>query len=100
MAEDPLAQLNIVGQKVLAVPTDLLNIGSRRMTEDISSLSAKVADLGTVLTPPSGMALPNFPPLPGMGSQAAVSPTPEPVKTRSEVVQGIRPTKKMSYLKV
>lgn len=102
MANDPIAQLGIVGQKVLAVPSDLLNVGSRRMTEDISTLSAKITDIGAVLIPPSGMALPNFPPLPGIpGASAAETTAQEQAqKTRSESVQGVKTTKKMSYLKV
>ncbi len=100
MADDPLAQLNIVGQKVLAVPTDLLGVGSRRMTEDVGMLSAKIADIGAVLTPPAGLALPNLPALPGFpGTTAAAPPTP-PATERSKTVRGISTTKKTSYLKV
>ena len=97
MADDPLAQLNVIGQKALAVPTDLLNVGSRRMTEDVSMMTAKIQDIGATLVPPAGgLALPQLPLLPGMaGAEAAA-----PAATRSEKVQGVRTTRKTSYLKV
>ena len=97
MADDPLAQLSIIGQKALAVPTDLLNVGSRRMTEDVSMMTAKIQDIGATLVPPAGgLALPQLPLLPGMAGAEAVVPA----ATRSEKVQGVKTTRKMSYLKV
>ncbi len=99
MADDPLAQLNVIGQKALAVPTEILSVGTRRMTEDIGMLSAKVQDIGTTLVPPAGgLALPQLPPLPGMpGAEAAAQPA---AQSRSEKTQGVKATRKTSYLKV
>ena len=97
MADDPLAQLNVIGQKALGLPTELLSVGARRVTEDVGILNAKIMDMGATLTPPSGLALPSLP-LPGMqGAQEAPAPRPA---TRSEATQGVRPRKQMSYLKV
>ena len=95
---DPLEQLNVIGQKALAVPTDILSVGTRRMTEDMGMLSAKVQDIGATLVPPAGgLGLPQLPPLPGMPGAAEV---PAPAATRSEQVQGIRKTRKTSYMRV
>lgn len=97
---DPIEAINNIGQKALAMPAELLNVGTRRVTEDMSMFSAKIQDLGTALVPPAGaggLALPAFPPLPGMGAEQAA---PAAANTRSEKVQGVRTTRKTSYLKV
>lgn len=95
---DPMEAIQNMGQKVLALPTDLLSVGARRMNEDMGMMSAKIQDLGTALVPPTGMSLPQLPGLPGMG--ATESAAPAPAATRSEKVQGVRTTRKTSYLKV
>lgn len=94
---DPLEQLNVIGQKALAVPTDILSIGTRRMTEDMGMLSAKVQDIGTTLMPAGGLGLPQLPSLPGMPGVAEVA---APAPTRSEQVMGVRKTRKTSYMRV
>lgn len=94
---DPLEQLNVIGQKALAVPTDILSIGTRRMTEDMGMLSAKVQDIGATLVPAGGLGLPQLPSLPGMPGAESAAP---PAETRSEKVQGIKKTRKTSYLRV
>lgn len=98
---DPLEALNNVGQKVLAVPTDILNVGARRVNEDMGMLTARVQDLGTALVPPAGgLSLPPIPGLPGVSGAESAAPAPTSTATRSEKVQGVRKSQKMSYLKV
>ncbi len=95
---DPLEQLNVIGQKALAVPTDLLGIGTRRMTEDMGMLSAKVQDIGaTLVLPAGGLGLPQLPALPGMPGATAAAPS---TQMRSEVMGKRTPTKQRSYMKV
>jgi len=94
---DPLEALGNIGQKMLSVPTDILSVGTRRVTEDMGMMTAKIQDLGTTLMPAGGLGLPQLPLLPGMpGAEAAALPA----ATRSEKVQGIRKTRKTSYLRV
>ena len=97
---DPLEALGNIGQKMLSVPTDILNVGTRRVTEDMSMMTAKVQELGTALVPPAGgLGLPQLPLLPGMpGAEAAAAPAP--AMMRSERVQGIRKARKTSYMRV
>lgn len=100
MADDPLAALSNVGQKVLALPTDVLNVGAKRMTEDMGMLTARVQDLGTALVPPAGgLALPQLPGMPGAAGVTEAAPSAA-TSTRSERVQGVKTARKMSYLKV
>lgn len=99
MADDPITQLNTIGQKALTVPTDILSVGTRRMTEDMSMLSAKVQDIGTTLIPAGGLGLPPLPTLPGMGGAGTEAAVP-PAQSRSEKTQGVRKTRKTSYLRV
>jgi len=95
---DPLETIGNIGQKMLSVPTDILSVGTRRVTEDMGMMSAKIQDLGTTLMPAGGLGLPQLPPLPGMpGAEAAAA---APAETRSEKIQGIRKTRKTSYMKV
>lgn len=96
---DPLEQLNVIGQKALAVPTEIFSVGTRRVTEDVGMMSARIQDLGTLLVPPTGMSLPQLPGLPGLPGAEAATAAP-PAATRSERVQGVRSTRKTSYLKV
>lgn len=95
---DPLETIGNIGQKMLSVPTDILSVGTRRVTEDMGMMSAKIQDIGTTLMPAGGLGLPQLPPLPGMpGAEAAAA---APAETRSEKIQGIRKTRKTSYMKV
>jgi hypothetical protein len=93
---DPLADLANIGQKALSLPADVLAIETRQMTEKVNLANAKVQELGTTLIPAGGLALP---PLPGLPGSTAATPPP-PAETRSEAVQGVRTSKKTSYLKV
>ena len=95
---DPLETIGNIGQKMLSVPTDMLNVGTRRVTEDMGMMTAKVQELGMALVPPTGgLGLPQLPPLPGMaGAESAAPPAP----TRSEKTQGVKKTRKTSYLRV
>ncbi len=94
---DPVEMIGNIGQKMLSVPTDILNVGTRRVTEDMSMMTAKVQELGAALVPPAGgLGLPQLPPLPGMGAAEA----PAPAATRSEQVQGRKTTRKTSYMRV
>ena len=94
---DPMEMIGNIGQKMLSVPADILNVGTRRVTEDMSMMTAKIQDIGATLTPPAGgLGLPQLPPLPGMPGAEAVAPAP----TRSEVTKGIRTTRKTSYMRV
>jgi len=96
---DPLETIGNIGQKMLSVPTDMLNVGTRRVTEDMGMMTAKVQELGMALVPPTGgLGLPQLPPLPGMaGAESAAPPSTD---SRSEKIQGVRRTTKTSYLKV
>lgn len=94
---DPMEMIGNIGQKMLSVPTDILNVGTRRVTEDMSMMTAKVQELGTVLVPAGGLGLPQLPPLPGMPGAAEA---PAPAATRSEQVQGRKTTRKTSYMRV
>jgi hypothetical protein len=97
---DPLEQLNVIGQKALAVPTELLSVGARRMTEDMGIFSSKIQDIGsTLILPAGGLSLPQLPGLPGLPGAESAAAAP-PAATRSERVQGMRATRKTSYLKV
>lgn len=99
MAE-PFDTIQNIGQKALSVPTDLLNVGAKRMTEDVGMMSSKVQELGTALVPPAGgLALPELPPFPGMPGTSTAGQK-APAETRSETVRGVRKTRKTSYLKV
>lgn len=89
---DPMEVITNIGQKALSVPTDILNVGTRRVTEDVGMMTAKVQELGMALVPPAGLGLPELPPLPGMPGAAEAPAVP-----RSN---GLKPTKKISYLKV
>lgn len=96
---DPLEAISNVGQKVLALPTDVLNVGAKRMTEDMGMLTARVQDLGNALVPQAGgLALPQLPGLPGAAGMPEA--TPAATATRSEKVQGVKTARRMSYLKV
>ena len=95
---DPLEALGNIGQKMLSVPTDLLSVGTRRVTEDMGMMTAKIQDLGTTLMPAGGLGLPQLPPLPGMpGATEAAAP---PAQSRSEKTQGVKKTRKTSYMRV
>lgn len=92
---DPLEAIGNIGQKMLSVPTDILSVGTRRITEDMGMMTAKVQDIGATLMPAGGLGLPQLPPLPGMpGTEQAAPPS------RSESTGKGRTTKKMSYMKV
>ncbi len=94
---DPLEAIGNIGQKMLSVPTDILSVGTRRVTEDMGMMTAKIQDLGTTLMPAGGLGLPQLPPLPGMpGTEQAAPPAPP----RSESTGKGKTTKKTSYLKV
>ena len=98
---DPLEAIGNIGQKMLSVPTDILNVGTRRVTEDMSMMTAKIQDLGTTLMPAGGMGLPQLPPLPGMPGVAGMEQAaPTPAEIRSERLAGARAKKKTSYMKV
>ncbi len=98
---DPMELITNIGQKALSVPTDLMNVGSRRMTEDMSMMTAKIQDLGTALVlPAGGMGLPQLPPLPGMGAAAVAPPASTPAGLRSDRLAGATATKKTSYMRV
>jgi hypothetical protein len=97
---DPLEAIGNIGQKMLSVPTDILSVGTRRVTEDMGMMTAKVQELGATLMPAGGLGLPQLPPLPGMpGTESAAPPAP-PAQTRSEKTQGVKKTRKTSYLRV
>lgn len=99
---DPLESLGVVGQKVLALPADILGIGTRRMTEDVSMMTAKIQDLSSAIVPPTGaggLSLPQLPPLPGIGTAGMEQPNVA-ATSRSANIQGVKTTKKTSYLKV
>jgi hypothetical protein len=90
---DPMEVITNIGQKALSVPTDILNVGTRRVTEDMGMMTAKVQELGAALVPPTGLGLPELPSLPGMpGAAAAPAPT-----ARSN---GVKQTRKTSYMRV
>jgi hypothetical protein len=104
-----IPDIQSIGQKALGLPAELASVGSRRMTEDLNMLNAKVAELSTALIPsPTGLALPQLPGLPGIGTAQAPAPVQAPVQaptqaqmaTRSQVVQGIKTKKKTSYMEV
>ena len=95
---EPLEAIGNIGQKMLSVPTDIMSVGTRRITEDMGMMTAKIQDLGTTLMPAGGLGLPQLPPLPGMpGATEAAAP---PAQSRSEKTQGVKKTKKTSYLRV
>lgn len=94
---DPLEAIGNIGQKMLSVPTDILSVGTRRVTEDMGMMTAKIQDIGTTLMPAGGLGLPQLPPLPGMpGTEQAAQPTPP----RSESTGKGRTTKQTSYMRV
>jgi len=96
---DPMEMIGNIGQKMLSVPTEIMNVGTRRITEDMGMMTAKIQDLGTALVPPAGgFGLPQLPMLPGMTGVEAAAPAP--AMMRSEQVRGVRKTKKTSYLRV
>ena len=99
---DPLEAIGNIGQKMLSVPTDILNVGTRRVTEDMSMMTSKVQELGMALVPPAGgMGLPQLPPLPGMpGAAGTGQPAPTPAEIRSERVAGAPKKRKTSYMRV
>ena len=94
---DPLETIGNIGQKMLSVPTDLLSVGTRRVTEDMGMMTAKIQDIGTTLMPAGGLGLPQLPPLPGMPGAAEA---PAPAAVRSEQVRGVRTKRKTSYMRV
>lgn len=100
---DGLPDITKIGQAALGLPTEVLNTEMRQMSEKMNVLNAKVQELGLPAVPVPGAgaaALPPLPPLPGMGAAGtAAPPAPQP-ETRSAAVQGVRTTKKTSYLKV
>ena len=94
---DPLEAIGNIGQKMLSVPTDILSVGTRRVTEDMGMMTAKIQDIGTTLMPAGGLGLPQLPPLPGMPGTEQAAP---PAQPRSESTGKGKTTKKMSYMKV
>lgn len=100
---DPMELITSMGQKVLSVPTDILNVGTRRVTEDMSMMTSKVQELSMALVPPAGgLGLPQLPPLPGMPGAAGMEqpPATSPAGIRSERVTGAKKIRKTSYMKV
>jgi hypothetical protein len=92
---DPMEVITNIGQKALSVPTDILNVGTRRVTEDMGMMTAKVQELGAALVPPAGgLGLPQLPPLPGM---PGVTETEAPPAIRSN---GVKQPRKTSYMRV
>lgn len=97
MAGNPLDEIANIGQKALALPAEIIGIESRQFNEKMGLANAKVQELGTTLIPTGGLA---FPPLPGLPGATVAQAPAAPAGTRSEAVQGVKTTKKTSYLKV
>lgn len=82
---DGLPDINIIGQKALALPADLVGLEMQQMSARMNLLNAKATEAGSILLPTGGFALPALPnlanglQLPGLpGTAAASAPAPAP----------------------
>lgn len=95
---DPITDLTNIGQKALELPQNVLNTEMRQMNEKLGVLTSGVQNMmaSAPQLPVLGQGLPQLPALPGIpGVSGAGTPAPQ---SRSEATQGVKKTKKTSYL--